>query len=120
MTDKLSRTLGPPANWAEELFTRRNPDLIGAESGYAGRIVLSYPPRQRADWDVDLDAVRADFERGLRIRTGHPRPGGRRFWLEGNQYEAEILSKSAEGRGWPIAFVIRQMVRTSAEAATQL
>jgi len=107
MTDTLSRTLGPPANWAEELFTRRNPDLIGAESGYAGRIVLSYPPRQLADWDVDLDAVRADFEDGLRIREGRPHPGGRRFWLEGNQYEAEILSKSAEGSGRPIAFVLR-------------
>ena len=113
MTDTLSRTLGPPANWAEELCTQRNPDLIGADSAYSGSIVLSYPPRQLADWDVDLDVVRADFEDGLRIRTGHPHPGGRRFWLEGNQYEAEILSKSADGHGQPIAFVLR-LARTPA------
>lgn len=107
MTDTLSRTLGPPEKWAEELVARRNPDLIGAESGYAGGIVLSYAPRQLAGWDVDLDAVRADFEHGLRIRTGNPHPGGRRFWLEADQYEAEILSKLADGSRQPIAFVLR-------------
>jgi hypothetical protein len=113
MTDTLSRTLGPPATWAEELCTWRNPDLVGAESGYPGRIVLSYPPRHLDDWDVDLDDVRADFEDGLRIRTGKPHPGGRRFWLEGDRYEAEILSKRAEGHGQPIAFVLR-LTRTPA------
>jgi AAA domain len=107
MTDTLSRTLGPPATWTEELCARRNPDLIGAEPGDAGGIVLSYPPRQLADWEVDLDAVRADFEDGVRIRPGHPHPGGRRFWLDGNQYEAEILAKRADGHSRPIAFVLR-------------
>lgn len=113
MTDTLSRTLGPPSNWAEELCTRRNPDLISAESGYLGTIVLSYPLRHLADWDVDLDAVRADFEDGLRIRTGHPHPGGRRFWLEGNQYEAEILCKLSDRHRRPIAFVL-SLARTPA------
>jgi AAA domain len=107
MTNPLSRTLRPPASWADELCMLRNLNLIGAESAYQGRIVLSYPPRQLAEWDVDLDAVRADFEDGLRIRTGHAHPGGRRFWLEGNRYEAEVLSKRADGHGRPIAFVLR-------------
>ena len=107
MTDPLSRTLGPPATWAEELCALRNPDLVGADSAYPGRIVLSYPPRQLADWNVDLDAVRDDFEHGLRIRTGRPHQAGPRFWLEGTRYEAEILSKRADGSGQPIAFVLR-------------
>jgi hypothetical protein len=107
MTGTLSRTLGPPAAWAEELCTLRNPDLAGADSAYPGRIVLSYPPRQLADWDVDLSAVQDDFEDGLRIRAGRPHQAGPRFWLEGTRYEAEILSKRADGSGQPIAFVLR-------------
>ena len=107
MTGSLSRTLGPPATWAEELFSLRNPELADADSAYPGRIVLSYPPRQLADWNVDLGAVRDDFEDGLRIRAGRPHQGGPRFWLEGTRYEAEILSKRADGSGQPIAFVLR-------------
>ena len=106
-TGSLSRTLGPPATWAEELFSLRNPDLADASAAYPGRIVLSYPPRQLADWNVDLGAVRDDFEDGLRIRAGRPHPAGPRFWLEGTRYEAEILSKRADGSGQPIAFVLR-------------
>ena len=107
MTGSLGRTLGPPAAWAEELFSLRNPELADADAAYPGRIVLSYPPRQLADWNVELGAVRDDFEDGLRIRPGRPHPAGPRFWLEGTRYEAEILSKRADGSGQPIAFVLR-------------
>ncbi|MGD0247350.1 MAG: AAA domain-containing protein, partial [Streptosporangiaceae bacterium] len=103
----MSRTLSPPATWAEELCALRHPDLAGAESSYQGRIVLSYSARQLPGWDVDLEAVRADFEDGLRIRAGRPHPAGRRFWLEGTRYEAEVLSKPADGNGQPIALVLR-------------
>ena len=107
MTSTLSRTLSSPANWAEELCELRHPELAGAESSYPGHVLLSYSSRQLADWDVDLDAVRADFEGGLRIRPGRAHQAGPRFWLEGTRYEAEVLSKRADGNGQPIALVLR-------------
>ena len=107
MTGTLSRTLAPPATWAEELFALRHPDLVGAESGYPGRIVLSCPQRLMDGWEVDLDAARADFEDGLRIRLRRPHQAGPRFGLEGSRYEAEVLSKPADHSGQQIALVLR-------------
>lgn len=107
MTGALSRTLGPPETWAEELCMLRNPDLISDDAGYTGSIVLSYPEKHLGEWEVDLDDVRADFESGVRIRRGRPHSHGQRFWLEGDRYEAEVLSKLADGERWPIAFVLR-------------
>ena len=116
MTDTLSRTLDPPAaNWAEELCTRRNPDLIGADSACLGSVVLSYPPRQLADWDVDLDVVRARFEAGLTgcVPAIRIRAGGGSGWRGTNKGSGDPVSKSADGHGQPIAFVLR-LARTPA------
>jgi hypothetical protein len=108
MAGALSRVLAPPQTWAEELCLLRNPDLAeGKGSSLCATIVLSHSLRQLAEWDVDLRDVRADLSSGLWIRRGQPHPDGTRFWLQGDRYEVEVLSKRSEQNLRMIALVRR-------------
>jgi AAA domain len=101
---RRTENMAPPEDWAEELCAWRDTSWTD-DTDLIDCLYLSYRPGRDEDWEVDLDAVKTDLERGMWLKPGRSLPSGPRYYLSGEQYKVEVVSRPAEEGGWQLAVV---------------